>query len=63
MDCRRCSGELETYTLADSEASVCPNCGFVDTPVDHSDVEMVDPEPWSKAIERFYERYTTDSDQ
>lgn len=57
MDCRRCGGELETYALNGSEACVCPECGFADTPVDHEDVDSVDPEPWSEAIERFYERY------
>jgi len=60
MDCRRCGGELETYTLEDSEACVCLDCGFLDTPVDHGDIEMTDPEPWSEAIERFYERYASE---
>jgi hypothetical protein len=56
MECSRCGGRLETYALNGSEACVCEDCGFVDTPFEHDDVEFDDPEPWSTAIERFYEK-------
>lgn len=62
MDCRRCGGQVETYALEGNEACICLDCGFVDTPVDFEDLEDQDPEPWSKAIERFYEKYAEDSE-
>lgn len=55
MDCARCGGELETYTLGGNEAYVCVECGFVDTPVDHEATPRPEPEPWEEALERFYE--------
>lgn len=57
MECARCGGQLETYALNGKEACVCPNCGFADTPVDHDDIDWQNPEPWSAAIERFYEKH------
>lgn len=57
MDCARCGGELETYTLGGNEAYVCGECGFVDTPVDHEATPRPEPEPWEEALERFYETY------
>lgn len=56
MDCSRCGGDLEVYSLGEREAYVCVDCGFVDTPVEHEIPER-SAEPWERALERFYERH------
>lgn len=61
MDCSRCGGDLEVYSLGEQEAYVCADCGFVDTPVEHEVQTRLEPEPWERALERFYEKHT-DSD-
>ncbi|QSG15836.1 hypothetical protein [Halapricum desulfuricans] len=57
MDCSRCGGDLEVYSLGEEEAYVCADCGFVDTPVDHEVSTQPDPEPWERALRRFYEKH------
>lgn len=57
MDCSRCGGDLEVYSLGEAEAYVCVDCGFVDTPVDHEVSTQADPEPWERALHRFYEKH------
>jgi hypothetical protein len=44
--------------LDGNEACVCRDCGFVDTPVDHGNADFQEPESWSVAIRRFYEKHT-----
>lgn len=57
MDCSRCGGELDTYSLGDNEAYVCTDCGFVDTPVEHEVTSRPEPEPWTAALKRFHEKF------
>ncbi|MEF8825762.1 MAG: hypothetical protein V5A27_05400 [Halapricum sp.] len=57
MECSRCGGDLETYTLDGNEAYVCAECGFVDTPVEHEATPRPEPEPWEEALKRFHEKY------
>jgi hypothetical protein len=57
MECSRCGGNLETYTLDGNEAYVCAECGFVDTPVEHEATPRPEPEPWEEALKRFHEKY------
>ncbi|MCU4718475.1 hypothetical protein [Halapricum hydrolyticum] len=60
MDCSRCGGDLEVYSLGEQKAYVCADCGFVDTPVEH-EVQTRPEEPWERALERFYQKHI-DSD-
>jgi len=48
---------METYALDGKEASVCPDCGFVDTPVEHDDIDRRPSESWSDALERFKRKH------
>lgn len=57
MDCSRCGGDLEVYSLGDKEAYVCADCGFVDTPVEHEIATQSEPEPWERALQRFYDKH------
>jgi len=57
MDCSRCGGDLEVYSLGDKEAYVCADCGFVDTPVEHEIATQSQPEPWERALQRFYDKH------
>ncbi|MFB6189845.1 MAG: hypothetical protein ABEI57_08165 [Halapricum sp.] len=57
MDCSRCGGKLETYSLGESDAFVCLDCGFVNTPVEHGQVSRPEPEAWNDAIQRFYREH------
>jgi len=57
MDCSRCGGELETYSLGEKEAYVCIDCGFADTPVEHEVTPRPEPEPWTAALKRFHEKF------
>ncbi|QCC50212.1 zf-TFIIB domain-containing protein [Halapricum salinum] len=57
MDCSRCGGELETYSLGEKEAYVCTDCGFADTPVEHEATKRPEPEPWAAALKRFHEKF------
>ncbi|QSG11166.1 Zn finger domain containing protein [Halapricum desulfuricans] len=57
MDCSRCGGDLEVYSLGEQEAYVCADCGFVDTTVEHEVKTRPEPEPWERALERFYRKH------
>ncbi len=57
MDCSRCGGDLEVYSLGENEAYVCVDCGFVGTPVEHTISTQSEPEPWERALQRFYEKH------
>jgi len=57
MDCSRCGGKLETYSLGEKEAYVCTDCGFADTPVEHEVTPRPEPEPWTAALKRFHEKF------
>lgn len=61
MRCERCGETVEEYELDGASAIICPECGFLNVPVDHKS----DPEPtesWREAFERFYEQFETDGD-
>ncbi|QSG06801.1 hypothetical protein [Halapricum desulfuricans] len=62
MDCSRCGGDLEVYSLGEQEAYVCADCGFVDTTVEHEVKTRPEPEPWERALERFYRKHTDDTE-
>jgi len=57
MDCSRCGGELDVYSLGKKEAYVCVDCGFIDTPVEHEVPTQPEPEPWERALRRFDEKH------
>lgn len=35
MECPRCEGPVESYTLDGTSAVVCQRCGYVGIPTDH----------------------------
>lgn len=52
MECPRCDGPVEAYTLEGTTAVVCQECGYVGVPADHRSVAD-SSESWDEAIERF----------
>ncbi|AGN02904.1 hypothetical protein L593_14850 [Salinarchaeum sp. Harcht-Bsk1] len=54
MECPRCGGEIETYSLAGHDADICESCGYVGVAVEHQS-EPEEFESWTDALERFYE--------
>jgi ribosome-binding protein aMBF1 (putative translation factor) len=61
MECPQCGGSLNTYALDGSEASVCPDCGYVGIPAEHRKTAP-DPETWDEAVRRFYRAHGIDGD-
>ncbi|ELY38333.1 TFIIB-type zinc ribbon-containing protein [Natronorubrum tibetense] len=55
MECPRCQGSLEEYSLGDVSTVTCPHCNFADVPVDHVQ-EGEETESWRDAFNRFYEQ-------
>jgi len=52
MDCPRCGGSLDAYTLQENRALRCADCGWTGTEADLADVEGVGPsESWEEALE------------
>ena len=54
MDCPRCGGGIEEYSLLGSEAQFCESCGYVGVAVEHQR-ESREVETWDEALERFFE--------
>lgn len=52
MECPRCGGRLERYTLGDRETASCGDCGYVGVPVEHRG-ERRRVESWEEAIARY----------
>ncbi len=52
MECPRCGGKLEQYTLGDRETASCGDCGYVGVPVEHRG-ELRRVESWEEAISRY----------
>jgi hypothetical protein len=61
MECPRCGGELETYSLWGRETKSCRRCNYLGVPVEHTS-DRDDPESWDDAISRFYEKYGDDAE-
>lgn len=61
MECPRCGGRLETYSLGEEESVGCESCGYVGVEVEH-DHEPLRFESWDDAIERFYEKHESAQD-
>jgi uncharacterized paraquat-inducible protein A len=61
MECPRCDGPMESYTLEDTTAVVCPRCGYVGIPADHRSVTEPS-ESWDDAIERFLTEEESDAE-
>ncbi len=51
MDCPRCGGDLEAYTLGGRDAKACNACGFVGIKVEHNP-SAASSESWEDAIDR-----------
>ena len=58
MDCPRCGGEVETYSLSGNDAEICESCGYVGVAVEHQS-ERLEFESWNDALERFYENHSS----
>jgi predicted flap endonuclease-1-like 5' DNA nuclease len=65
MDCQRCSGPLEAYTLGGRSAAICQQCGWVGVKASlQGDGERESPESWDEALGRVTERrVSTDRDE
>lgn len=53
MDCPRCGGDIEEYSLSGHESQICEGCGFVGVSIEHQR-EPMEVESWEDALERFY---------
>ena len=62
MECPRCGGQLETYSLDGEKAVGCGSCGYVGVDVEHYR-EPDDAESWDEALERFYEKHEVEAAQ
>lgn len=61
MECPRCDGDLDAYTLGGREAVICRDCGYVGIDTDHH-TEPTSEESWSDALDRFREGNAEDDD-
>lgn len=52
MECPRCGGDLDRYTLGPREAVGCDSCGYVGVPVEHRG-ERTRVESWEAAVSRY----------
>lgn len=62
MDCPRCGGKLDVYSLGGRQSGVCTECGYVGIPADHHSEPDEPPEPWPEALKRFYRRLQPDAE-
>jgi transcription elongation factor Elf1 len=60
MDCPRCGGDLDRYTLGDRTAVGCASCGYAGVPVEHRG-ERTRVTTWSEAIARYADAASTGS--
>lgn len=61
MECPRCNGPVESFTLGEATAVVCETCGYVGIPTDHR-VVSGSSESWEEALERFRDRQDAESE-
>lgn len=55
MDCPRCDGPVIEFSLGETIAPVCEQCGHVNIETDLS--AIIEPvEPWEESLRRFQER-------
>ena len=61
MDCPECGSPLVTFRLAEREAPVCDQCGYVGIEAEHRGGRGR-VETWSDALRRFYGSTEADAD-